>query len=125
MQDKITNRSRGFGFIIFKDSKSIQTVLKIPHIVDNKLVECKAAVPKEQLHPQDFTTINSTIDMNLKGQGSNLGLIPQLNRHYSSNTSASSTPNLTQEEECVPNTQKKKIFVGGLPIKISESKKKY
>ena len=64
MQDKITNKSRGFGFITFKDVSSLKRVLQItPHIIDGKLVECKAAVPKDrdQSNLNDLTLLSTKL----------------------------------------------------------------
>ena len=45
------DRSRGFGFITFKDSSNIENLLKgQPHIIDGKQVECKIAIPKDQIN---------------------------------------------------------------------------
>jgi len=45
------DRSRGFGFITFKDSLNIENLLKDqPHYLDGKQVECKIAIPKEQIN---------------------------------------------------------------------------
>lgn len=48
MRDGITKRSRGFGFVKFTDSKSVDQVQKTStcHTVDGKKVDPKRAVPK-------------------------------------------------------------------------------
>lgn len=48
MQDKVTGKSRGFGFVTFKDSQVISKVLKEVHKLDGKEVDCKNAVPRDQ-----------------------------------------------------------------------------
>jgi len=45
--DRITGRSRGFGFVIFPTVELAQAVLSMPHVVDGKAVECKACVSKQ------------------------------------------------------------------------------
>ena len=39
MVDPVTDRSRGFGFVTFKDSATVQAVLDSkPHTIDGKIV---------------------------------------------------------------------------------------
>src|SRR6218665_1258207 len=50
MKDLATNRSRGFGFINFADSSSVERVLTSgPHTVDSKVVEAKVGFPRPKL----------------------------------------------------------------------------
>lgn len=48
MYDRATGKPRGFGFITYKDERSIDAVLrdKFRHKIQNKWVECKRATPK-------------------------------------------------------------------------------
>jgi RNA recognition motif-containing protein len=46
MKDSLTRRSRGFGFIIFKDASSVDRAIAKDHIIDSRKVEIKQAVPK-------------------------------------------------------------------------------
>ena len=38
MKDPVTNKSRGFGFLTFADSKNVDAVLKEDHHLDGKMV---------------------------------------------------------------------------------------
>lgn len=40
MRDGATGRSRGFGFLTFKDAKTVNTVMVKEHYLDGKIV-CK------------------------------------------------------------------------------------
>ncbi|XP_048583374.1 DAZ-associated protein 1 [Nematostella vectensis] len=47
MTDPTTKRSRGFGFVTFRDPATIESVLaKKPHILDGKTIDPKPAVPR-------------------------------------------------------------------------------
>lgn len=50
MTDKVTGRSRGFGFIIFSNKETIDKIMSISncHFLCGKWIECKRAQPKEQ-----------------------------------------------------------------------------
>jgi len=48
MVDKVTGRSRGFGFVTMQDFATIAKIMKErPHSLDGKEIDCKEAVPKE------------------------------------------------------------------------------
>ncbi|XP_061163596.1 RNA-binding protein Musashi homolog Rbp6-like isoform X8 [Saccostrea cucullata] len=48
MKDPTTKRSRGFGFVTYKDVASVDTCLENgPHILDNKTVDPKVAFPRK------------------------------------------------------------------------------
>merc|ERR1711928_38005 len=48
--DNNTNTSKGFGFVTFEDASPIEAVQsKRPHIVDDKTIDTKRAMPREQL----------------------------------------------------------------------------
>jgi len=47
MRDRESGKSRGFGFVTFKDPAAVEKVLaQKSHILDGKTVDCKEAVPK-------------------------------------------------------------------------------
>lgn len=47
MRDAVTKRSRGFGFVRFVDSKTVELVQNaVPHMVDGKKIDPKRAIPK-------------------------------------------------------------------------------
>jgi RNA recognition motif-containing protein len=48
MQDKQTGKSRGFGFVTYKDSRKVNAVLLVDHVIDGKTLDCKRAVPRDQ-----------------------------------------------------------------------------
>nr|CAH7763559.1 unnamed protein product [Callosobruchus chinensis] len=49
MKDPVTQRSRGFGFITFSETSSVENVLKVPiHTLDGKKIDPKHATPKNR-----------------------------------------------------------------------------
>ncbi|KAK9378123.1 uncharacterized protein V2V93DRAFT_376614 [Kockiozyma suomiensis] len=48
MRDPATGRSRGFGFLTFKDSKCVNAVMVKEHILDGKIIDPKRAIPKDE-----------------------------------------------------------------------------
>nr|CCA14026.1 heterogeneous nuclear ribonucleoprotein A1 putative [Albugo laibachii Nc14] len=52
MFNRETNKSRGFGFVIFENEQSVDLILnERDHMIDGKLVEVKRAVPRTDVPP--------------------------------------------------------------------------
>jgi len=49
MIDHQTNRSRGFGFVTYDSEDAVDAVLARTHTINGKVVECKKAIPKQQI----------------------------------------------------------------------------
>lgn len=48
MKDPSTGRSRGFGFLTFKDPRAVEEVIRKDHILDGKLIDPKRAIAREE-----------------------------------------------------------------------------
>lgn len=48
MRDNNTGRSRGFGFLTFRDSEAVNRVLQSEHYLDGKIIDPKRAIPREE-----------------------------------------------------------------------------
>lgn len=48
MRESSTGRSRGFGFLTFATSKSVDDVLKTQHVLDGKVIDPKRAIPRDE-----------------------------------------------------------------------------
>lgn len=44
MRDSATGRSRGFGFLTFRDAKTVNTVMVKEHYLDGKIVRATPAI---------------------------------------------------------------------------------
>ncbi|KAL1867723.1 hypothetical protein Daus18300_006279 [Diaporthe australafricana] len=48
MRDGATGRSRGFGFLTFKDPKTVNVVMVKEHYLDGKIIDPKRAIPRDE-----------------------------------------------------------------------------
>lgn len=48
MRESSTGRSRGFGFLTFASSSSVDEVVKTQHVLDGKVIDPKRAIPREE-----------------------------------------------------------------------------
>ena len=48
MRDTTTMRSRGFGFLTFKDAKCVNEVMLREHYLDGKMIDPKRAIPRDE-----------------------------------------------------------------------------
>lgn len=60
MKDAVSRRSRGFGFITYINTASVDAALLVEqHIVDNRRVEAKRAVPRSEVPTKVCTKQNN------------------------------------------------------------------
>lgn len=55
MREKPTGRPRGFGFVVFSDPSVLDRVLQDKHIIDDKQVEAKRALSREEQYASSRT----------------------------------------------------------------------
>nr|XP_036585136.1 heterogeneous nuclear ribonucleoprotein hrp1 [Colletotrichum truncatum]KAF6794904.1 heterogeneous nuclear ribonucleoprotein hrp1 [Colletotrichum truncatum] len=48
MRDSSTGRSRGFGFLTFRDPKTVNVVMVKEHFLDGKIIDPKRAIPRDE-----------------------------------------------------------------------------
>ncbi|KAI1003644.1 hypothetical protein K3495_g4566 [Podosphaera aphanis] len=48
MRDGISGRSRGFGFLTFKDARTVNIVMVKEHYLDGKIIDPKRAIPRDE-----------------------------------------------------------------------------
>lgn len=53
MRDHFSGKSRGFGFLTFRDPKCVNAVMAKEHYLDGKIIDPKRAIPREE---QDKTS---------------------------------------------------------------------
>jgi hypothetical protein len=98
MNDKITGRPRGFGFVTFRAPEAVDALMQEQHVLDGKQVECKRAVPMGYVDTKSAPL-------------SSVGGAPMgAPRQQMAGTAAP------------PRYNPEKIFVGGLPISCDDNK---
>lgn len=55
MRDSATGRSRGFGFLTFRDPKTVNTVMVKEHYLDGKIVRPAHLVYRPVINPPMLT----------------------------------------------------------------------
>ena len=110
MNDKITGRPRGFGFVTFRNPEAVDALMKDNHVLDGKQVECKRAVPMGYLDKPSGSGGPPSGPPSMGG-----GPRP-ISPPSGGPPSGSSAQPLTGR--CNP----EKIFVGGLPASCDDTK---
>jgi RNA-binding protein Musashi len=114
MNDKITGRPRGFGFVTFRNPEAVDSLMKDNHVLDGKQVECKRAVPMGYIDKPAGGQPAASAAVAAGGPGP--AGAPVTGRSQYGGPSGQSTPQLTGR--CNP----EKIFVGGLPASCDDNK---
>ena len=96
MNDKITGRPRGFGFVTFRNPEAVDALMEEQHVLDGKQVECKRAVP--------------------------MGYVDSKTGQPSGGPPSSSRPAAAAAPSAPARYNPEKIFVGGLPISCDDNK---
>ncbi|KAH8741839.1 RNA recognition motif (RRM)-containing protein [Cryptosporidium ryanae] len=123
MYDNVSGRSRGFGFVTFKDPEIIKTIERTsPHTILGKTVDCKKASPKERnMSQKEFSSEYSKTDYSFySSQEYNETNNDQNLNHLNNNSDNNETLNCNSKNKNIS-----KIFVGGLPDLTLEEFKTY
>lgn len=159
MRNRTTNRSRGFGFISFTTSSAVEAVLSDSHVIDNRAIECKPAIPRDQIAPgvslassnhqlstssyihsgksSSSSITNTTSGRNGPGTNGSSGSLSTRSLSASTTAAAASSSATTtsiashqhqlqlhhhnQHHLYRPIANKLKLYVGGVPVSVSES----
>ena len=66
MREKKTNKSRGFGFVIFASEKTVYEVIKFSHVsqhvLNGKQFECKVALTKQEIEVTPHNSSSQILD---------------------------------------------------------------
>ncbi|KAL2463551.1 RNA-binding (RRM/RBD/RNP motif) family protein [Forsythia ovata] len=60
MRDKLTGKPRGFGFVVFADPNILDRVLQDSHVIDNRTVEAKRALSRDEQQSSKAGNFNSS-----------------------------------------------------------------
>ncbi|KAG6515980.1 heterogeneous nuclear ribonucleoprotein 1-like [Zingiber officinale] len=93
MRDKASGRPRGFGFVVFGDPAILDRVLQDKHVIDDRTVEAKRALSREE---------------------------QQTSQRSGNPNSGNSNAGRSAGAGFGANIRTKKIFVGGLPPTLTE-----
>ncbi|KAA8569487.1 hypothetical protein EYC84_001115 [Monilinia fructicola] len=64
MRDGTSGRSRGFGFLTFKDARTVNIVMVKEHYLDGKIIDPKRAIPRDE-QEQYFMQFGRVVDATL------------------------------------------------------------
>ncbi|GLD96276.1 hypothetical protein PINS_up004959 [Pythium insidiosum] len=92
MFNRETNKSRGFGFVVFENESTVELVLQENnHIIDSKAVEVKRAVPRTDMPPPRSVSSRAGSFNGTTGPGS-VGSLDDISISSTASISRSGTP---------------------------------
>lgn len=92
MRDSATGRSRGFGFLTFKEAKTVNIVMVKEHFLDGKIV-CRPAHPTRRFTHM-FRLIPSVLSLAMSKRRLARSLLAELARTPRIRSSEITSPNL-------------------------------
>ena len=115
MNDKITGRPRGFGFVTFRAPEAVDALMQEQHILDGKQVECKRAVPMGYVDNKQPQHMQQHQQQQQGGPGGPMmgGMMRPPSAGGPAGQASAGVP---------PRYNPEKIFVGGLPISCDDNK---